>query len=103
MGGSDQWATLAPLGAERDLIAVDLPGFGRNAAMNPVNSIAGFADWVLSELSRRGITRFDLLGHSMGGMVTQKYLESHQAPAAVLLAVLITLLVLVTRRNRSSR
>ena len=27
-----------------------------------------------------------LVGHSMGGMITQKYLESHQAPAAVLLA-----------------
>jgi len=27
-----------------------------------------------------------LVGHSMGGMVVQKYLESHQAPATVLLA-----------------
>lgn len=27
-----------------------------------------------------------VIGHSMGGMVVQKYLESHEAPAAVLLA-----------------
>jgi pimeloyl-ACP methyl ester carboxylesterase len=27
-----------------------------------------------------------LIGHSMGGMIVQKYLESHDAPAAVLLA-----------------
>ncbi len=27
-----------------------------------------------------------LVGHSMGGMIVQKYLESHQAPAGVLLA-----------------
>lgn len=27
-----------------------------------------------------------LVGHSMGGMIVQKYLEAHQAPAAVLLA-----------------
>lgn len=27
-----------------------------------------------------------LVGHSMGGMIVQKYLESHQVPAAVLLA-----------------
>ena len=27
-----------------------------------------------------------LVGHSMGGMITQKYLQSHQSPAAVLLA-----------------
>ena len=26
-----------------------------------------------------------LIGHSMGGMIVQKYLESHQAPAAVLM------------------
>ena len=27
-----------------------------------------------------------LVGHSMGGMIIQKYLQSHQSPAAVLLA-----------------
>jgi pimeloyl-ACP methyl ester carboxylesterase len=27
-----------------------------------------------------------LIGHSMGGMVIQKYLELHQIPAAVLMA-----------------
>lgn len=27
-----------------------------------------------------------IIGHSMGGLITQKYLESHSAPAAVLLA-----------------
>lgn len=27
-----------------------------------------------------------LIGHSMGGMILQKYLETHQAPAAILLA-----------------
>jgi len=29
-----------------------------------------------------------LVGHSMGGLIVQKYLESHQAPAAVLLATI---------------
>lgn len=81
MGGSDQWTSLAPLGRTRDMIAVDLPGFGRNATMNPINSIAGFADWVLAELSRRGIEHFDLLGHSMGGMIVQQMIR--RAPGRV--------------------
>jgi pimeloyl-ACP methyl ester carboxylesterase len=31
-----------------------------------------------------------LIGHSMGGMIVQKYLESHQAPAAVLMGSIPT-------------
>ncbi|MXQ07867.1 alpha/beta fold hydrolase [Alphaproteobacteria bacterium GH1-50] len=72
MGGSDQWALQAPLGAARDIVTVDLPGFGRNAHLDPIDSIRGFASWVLDELSRRGVDRFDLLGHSMGGMIVQQ-------------------------------
>jgi alpha-beta hydrolase superfamily lysophospholipase len=37
---------------------------------------------VVNEMERAPV----LIGHSMGGMIVQKYLESHQAPAAVLLA-----------------
>jgi len=37
-----------------------------------------------------------LVGHSMGGLVVQKYLESHPAPAAVLLASVPTTGVLRT-------
>lgn len=78
MGGSDQWALQVPLADGREVIAVDLPGFGKNARLDPVASIAGFADWVLAELSRRGVPRFDLLGHSMGGMIVQEMIR--QAP-----------------------
>lgn len=47
-----------------------------------------------------------LVGHSMGGMIIQKYLESHQTPAAVLLASappkgLGTLTVRLARRHPS--
>lgn len=76
MGGGDQWALQAPLGAARDLICVDLPGFGKNADATPVDRIAGFADWVLDDLTRRGVQRFDLLGHSMGGMIVQEMVRS---------------------------
>lgn len=69
MGGSDQWALQGPLAEGRDLIAVDLPGFGRNSHMPPVATIEGFAEWVLAEIAPQ---EFDLLGHSMGGMIVQE-------------------------------
>ncbi|MDJ0628331.1 MAG: alpha/beta hydrolase [Rhodobacter sp.] len=72
MGGSAQWASQGALGQRRDLICLDLPGFGKNAGMAPVNSIPAFAEWVLAELTQRGVKRFDLLGHSMGGMIVQE-------------------------------
>jgi len=81
MGGSDQWEHQAALGADRELICLDLPGFGRNAQNPPIDSIAGFATWVLSDLDRRGVDRFDLLGHSMGGMIVQDMVR--QAPERV--------------------
>lgn len=75
MGGSDQWQLQSPLGNTRDLIRVDLPGFGKNADAPPIDTIAGFADWVLQKLSRLDIHRFDLLGHSMGGMIVQEMMH----------------------------
>ncbi|MEW9922081.1 alpha/beta fold hydrolase [Marimonas sp. MJW-29] len=81
MGGSDQWKGQAPLGETRPLVTVDLPGFGRNAHLDPIDRIEGFADWVLSDMSRQGIGTFDLLGHSMGGMIVQEMV--HRAPERV--------------------
>lgn len=69
MGGSDQWAAQKPLGAGRDLVCVDLPGFGKNAHLTAIDSITGFAEWVLAEVED---PQFDLLGHSMGGMIVQE-------------------------------
>ena len=69
MGGSEQWNLQEPLGANRELIKVDLPGFGRNAHLEPIDSIKNFADWVLAQVKTE---EFDLLGHSMGGMIVQE-------------------------------
>ena len=81
MGGSEQWALQSPLGKTRDLIFVDLPGFGKNADLPAINSISGFANWVLETLTQQSVERFDLLGHSMGGMVVQEMMR--QAPERV--------------------
>ncbi|OBI56788.1 alpha/beta hydrolase [Mycobacterium sp. E787] len=68
-------------------LAVSLRGHGKSPAPGSMRlcSMADFVDDVASVadgLPRRPV----VIGHSMGGFVVQKYLESHGAPAAVLLA-----------------
>ena len=73
MGGSAQWDGQRTLFADpREAITVDLPGFGKHAHLPAINSIDGFADWVISDLHAKGIARYHLLGHSMGGMIAQE-------------------------------
>lgn len=86
MGGSQQWHLQQALAKDHDLICLDLPGFGRNASMPVINRIEDFAVWVLNDLSNRGIDRFDLLGHSMGGMIVQDVIRL--APSRVARLVL---------------
>ncbi|SLN69872.1 2-hydroxy-6-oxononadienedioate/2-hydroxy-6-oxononatrienedioate hydrolase [Roseovarius albus] len=82
MGGSAQWAPQrCALSDTRNLITIDLPGFGQNADLPSIDSISGFADWVLDQLSYLEIERFHLLGHSMGGMIVQEMV--HRAPHRV--------------------
>lgn len=67
--------------------AVSLRGHGASAGRDllPTWSLADYvADltWAIDTLERPAV----LIGHSMGGMVIQKYLESHSAPGIVLMA-----------------
>jgi pimeloyl-ACP methyl ester carboxylesterase len=68
-------------------LAVSLRGHGNTNAPKPMQfcSIADFVDDV-DAVARSLPARPVVVGHSMGGFVVQKYLESHDAPAAVLLA-----------------
>ncbi|MEM8626871.1 MAG: alpha/beta hydrolase [Pseudomonadota bacterium] len=73
LGGGAQWADQqVALGSDRAVVPIDLPGFGARAAALAPESIAGFALDMLDGLTERGITHFDLLGHSMGGMIVQE-------------------------------
>lgn len=72
MGGSQQWQQQREALCDFDSVALDLPGFGKNAKTKPLTSISDFAGWALDELSACGVQRFNLIGHSMGGMVAQK-------------------------------
>ncbi|MFC3615334.1 alpha/beta fold hydrolase [Lutimaribacter marinistellae] len=73
MGGSAQWdGYVDGLAGQFDIIAVDLPGFGKRAHLQPIDSIGGYADWVIQHLRSLGVDRYHLLGHSMGGMIAQE-------------------------------
>ena len=68
-------------------LAVSLRGHGRSPTSKPLRkcSVADYVDDVASVADTLD-TRPVIIGHSMGGFVVQKYLESHAAPAGVLLA-----------------
>ena len=87
LGGSAMWADqLARFSPSHDVICPDLAGFGASAALEAPDSINGHARNVLALLDRLGIDRFDLLGHSMGGMIVQEMtrLAQHRITRLVL-------------------
>ncbi len=82
MGGSAQWAPQQrALSKSQKLITIDLPGFGQNADLPSIETIGGFANWVLDHLFHLGVEHFNLLGHSMGGMIAQEMI--HRAPQRI--------------------
>lgn len=68
-------------------MAVSLRGHGRSATSKPLRTCS-FADYVedisrcAGSLPRNPI----IIGHSMGGLLVAKYLETHDAPAGILMA-----------------
>ncbi len=76
-------------GTGRRALALDLRGHGASPSSKPLRtcSIADFVDDV-GEIATSLPTAPVVIGHSLGGYVVQKYLESHDAPAAVLVASL---------------
>tara|TARA_B110000014_G_C20088152_1_gene569367 strand:- start:892 stop:1650 length:759 start_codon:yes stop_codon:yes gene_type:complete len=54
------------------VITPDLPGFGKSNKEKSCNSIQSLADLLLKTLKKKGVDKFHLLGHSMGGMIIQE-------------------------------
>ena len=54
------------------VIAPALPGFGNSGTINSCDSIECRATGVLNLLKKKKIKNFNLLGHSMGGMIVQE-------------------------------
>lgn len=61
-------AVVERIGDARRTIAFDLPGHAGSLACGPAGTPAA-AGAVLAALDRRGVSRFHLVGHSMGGAV----------------------------------
>lgn len=68
-------------------LALSFRGHGDSSTQKPLRSCS-IADYVddVETVAANLPTRPVVIGHSMGGFVVQKYLETHQAPAGVLLA-----------------
>ncbi len=73
LGGAAQWRDqVAALAGRFRVVAIDLPGFGAASDQPAPASIGGFASHVVDTLDTMGVSRFMLLGHSMGGMIAQE-------------------------------
>jgi pimeloyl-ACP methyl ester carboxylesterase len=71
-GTLDNWdpAVTDPLAQDRPVILFESPGIGRSNGKVP-ETVAGMSDHALRFLDALGLTRVDVLGFSLGGMVAQ--------------------------------
>lgn len=84
----DHWALALPrFSARRRTVALDLPGFGRSAKPDRLYSPAEFVAAIDGFVSRLGIERFVLVGHSMGGAISAEYVLEHAAKVDSLVLV----------------
>lgn len=73
LGGSAQWADQVETFSKHfRVVTPDLPGFGLKSTEKAPETIREFATYVLNQLDQKGIDRFYLVGHSMGGMIAQE-------------------------------
>lgn len=88
LGGSHRsWATvLDQLAAQREVIAVDLPGHGATPPLGGEVSIATMADAVTAFLAAQGLTGVDVVGSSMGARLVLELARRGVVGAVVSLA-----------------
>ena len=73
LGSSDMWKPQIKFFKNNfRVIAPALPGFGNSSTINSCISIECMAKAILNLLDRKKIKSFNLLGHSMGGMIVQE-------------------------------
>jgi len=73
LGSSDMWSPQIKFFKDNfRVIAPALPGFGNSSSINSCNSIECMSKTILDLLENKGIKNFNLLGHSMGGMIVQE-------------------------------
>ena len=73
LGSSDMWVPQIKYFKKNFRVLVPaLPGFGKSNKIKSCNSIECMAIAILNSLKKKNITKFNLLGHSMGGMIVQE-------------------------------
>ena len=73
LGSSDMWLPQVKFFKTNfRVIAPALPGFGKSSMVNSCDSIECMAKAILKSLELKEIGKFNLLGHSMGGMIVQE-------------------------------
>ena len=73
LGSSEMWSPQIKFFKDSfRVIAPALPGFGKSNAIDSCDSIECMAKAILSLLEKKEIKNFNLLGHSMGGMIVQE-------------------------------
>ncbi len=76
LGGGAQWDNqVSDFSDKFQVVAPDLPGFGRDNGSPAPNRIEEYARAVLGQLDELEIEYFHLLGHSMGGMIVQEMIK----------------------------
>jgi pimeloyl-ACP methyl ester carboxylesterase len=92
LGGSlREWdEVVALLGDSFQTLALDLPGFGSSAAITGY-TVAEMADAVQATIAAAGLSRYVLVGHSMGGkvaaVIARRMEDSQSAALAGLILV----------------
>ena len=76
LGSSEMWIPQKKfLSKYFRVIAPALPGFGESNKIKSYNNINAMAQTVLKCLKKMDIEKFNLLGHSMGGMIVQEMVK----------------------------
>tara|TARA_B100000795_G_C22720878_1_gene407381 strand:- start:42 stop:800 length:759 start_codon:yes stop_codon:yes gene_type:complete len=76
LGSSDMWyPQIKNLKENFRVLAPAIPGFGKSSLVSSCNSIECMAKTILRSLELKKVDKFNLLGHSMGGMVVQEMIK----------------------------
>ena len=75
------------LAARYRVIAIDLPGHGQSGAPQVEYSMEYFAEGVAAVLTKAGVARAVLVGHSMGLPVARTFIRLHPDKAAGLVSI----------------
>ena len=73
LGSSEMWCKQKDFFSSfRRVITPALPGFGESSDAQSLDSINKMAKFIINVIDEKKIDKFDLVGHSMGGMIVQE-------------------------------